>query len=366
MGSFSARAFKLWCILGLLLLAAPAWGESQNINVAKAAKDSKTEEVKVPPPTKVGRYIRVETAKRRSVIITASELLAFRWNYFGLSHTFTLDAQINNLWGTDNFLLNSYLSIGVQHFFASQNTFRFYVGFQPVSILDFQFRAGIFHTYGQFNSVLRAREYSEYNLPALNAQKDNGDVVETKFGLSMRLRARLKLKFWRIILLNAVSVQLFAMFGFNDKTYPESRMYYAEPMSTKHLHANDFVLMNDTFLFFEVLKYPKNDRRKLWIGVYNEYVNAVNYQRNGQTGDPTNKTGLIAIYTPLKQTWMPTFVTQFKLWILDRYLGMVRTDPNVQGLPAIAPNFEFVLAINWDFSLFKTHQHKVSANLRER
>ncbi len=367
MSSFSTRVVTFGWLLCLLLVASPAWGEIKVADNGKTEKEGKAEEVKVPAPKKPKRirYQAMSASGRRQTVITASELLAFRWNYFGLSHTFTLDAQINNLWGTDHFLLNSYLSIGVQHYFSSQNTFRFYVGFQPLSILDFQFRAGIFHTYGQFNSVLRSEQYSEYYIDDLNRQRENGDVVETKLGLSMRLRARLKLQFWRIILLNAVSIQFFAMFGFNDDTYPTPRQYYAEPISTKHLHANDFVLMNDTFLFFEVLRYGKGDRRKLWLGFYNEYVNAVNYKRNGQTGDPTNKLGLIGIWTPLKHVGMPTIVVQFKLWVLDRYLGLIRTDPAAPG-PAMAPNFEFVAAINWDFSLFQSDQVRISPSLRER
>lgn len=334
---------------------------------AQAQEKKETTSVHIPPPrdtsSKEAPIQPVDPATKRKIIVTADELIAFRWNYFGLSHTFTLDTEIQNLWGTKHFLLNSYLSLGVQHFFASQNAFRFYVGFQPISILDFQFRAGIFHTYGQFNYVLRTETYDEYSVDALAQQKKDGGKVETKLGLSMRLRARLKLKFWRIILINSFAVQFFSMFGFNDETYQRPRMYYSEPISVKSLYANDFVLMNDTYLFFEVLRYPSDDRRKLWLGFYNEYVNAPNFQKDGQTGDPTIKLGLIGIYTPLQHRAMPTFVLQFKLWLLDRYLGLINTRPGVAAAP---PNFEFVLAVNWDFSLFKTEQVKVAPGLRAR
>ena len=338
-----------------------------------AKAETKDKDPKIPPPRRMGKLQKLirpkyDPGKARRVVITGSELVAFRWNYFGLSHTFTLDATLKNLWGSNHFLLDSYLSMGVQHFFASQNAFRFYVGFQPVSILDFQFRAGIFHSYAAFNYILRSENYSEYRVADLQAQRDAGDKLEIKMGLSMRLRVRLKLKFWRIILLNSFALQFYSMFGFNDQTYNTPRNYYFEPISNKILHVNDFAIFNDSYLFFEVLRYAKGDRRKLWLGLYNEYINAVNFQKDGAgpVGDPTNKLGLIGVYTALKHPAMPTIVLQFKLWLLDRYQGIIKTEGAPPDDGRGVPQFEFVAALSWDFNIFETEQRKVDAGLFNR
>jgi hypothetical protein len=135
------------------------------------------------------------------------------------------------------------------------------------------------------------------------------------------------------------------MYGFNDDTYKIPRMYYYESIFVKHLYANDTVIFNDTHLFFEVFNNTEG-RRKLLLGLYNEYNNAINYRNGEQRGDASNKLGLIGIWTPIEHVAMPTIIMQFKIWLLDRYKGLYGRAEG-EG----PPEFEFVAALSWDFKL---------------